>query len=206
MAMVCNDAGISSLPFHVFVSACMVGCWNAGLICGVRTLFRPFKLASQTMGATDQPPLVSNPTLHAGGAQIQPGWFVGSCTNTTMGISANLLLVIHGATETGVHGELYLSGDLGGGGPFNGNIGSSVITFTTCVPTAQTAIEWQGHIVAEQISGNYTVKRITRNWWLGVSNGSRAFGRVFLCERQDKLIPIKSARRGFSITDYMRGL
>lgn len=40
------------------------------------------------------------------------GWFVGTCANTTVGASANLLLFIHGASAGTIHGELGLSGDL----------------------------------------------------------------------------------------------
>jgi hypothetical protein len=90
--------------------------------------------------------------------KICPGWFVGKCTNKTVGLSANLLLTITGVNETTIHGELGLSGDLGGGGVFHGKIKGKSFEFTTCVPEMQTIIEWKGTLAADQISGEYIVK------------------------------------------------
>lgn len=88
---------------------------------------------------------------------IISGWFVGTCTNTTEGVSANLLLFIHGVTEGKVHGELGLSGELDGGGPFHGRLNDETMVFTTCVPAAQVVIEWRAQINAGQLSGTYSV-------------------------------------------------
>lgn len=85
------------------------------------------------------------------------GWYVGTCTNTTVSVSANLLLVIHGVNGSTIHGELGLSGDLAGGGPFHGSTNNGAITFTTCLPAAQMVIEWRGELSATTISGTYSV-------------------------------------------------
>ncbi|MEK7782018.1 MAG: hypothetical protein AAB370_11015 [Verrucomicrobiota bacterium] len=84
-------------------------------------------------------------------------WYVGTCTNTTSDITANLLLQIHGATETRVHGELGLFGNLAGGGPFHASLDSGTIRFTTCIPAIQVVIEWTGKRVGDRYSGSYQV-------------------------------------------------
>ena len=83
------------------------------------------------------------------------GWFVGVCTNTTVNLSANLLLLIHGVTDTAIHGELKLSGDLDGGGPFYGRIRGGTIAFMTCIPAQQVVIEWRSDISETGYSGTY---------------------------------------------------
>jgi DnaJ like chaperone protein len=85
------------------------------------------------------------------------GWYVGTCTNRTVSLSANMLIVIHGATGSTIHGELGLSGDLGGGGPFHGSIHEGEFVFTTCAPANQTVIEWRGELSENPISGTYSV-------------------------------------------------
>lgn len=85
------------------------------------------------------------------------GWYVGTCTNTTSNITANLLLQIHGATETRMHGELGLFGNLAGGGHFHASLDGGVIRFTTCIPAVQAVIEWIGKRVADGYSGSYQV-------------------------------------------------
>jgi len=85
------------------------------------------------------------------------GWFVGTCTNATISISANLLLVIHGMSGGTIYGELGLSGELGGGGPFHGTINDGTIVFTTCLPANQTVIEWCAELSENKISGTYSV-------------------------------------------------
>lgn len=85
------------------------------------------------------------------------GWFVGTCTNTTIDTTANLLLRIHGATDTRMHGELNLSGNLGGGGPFHATLHQRWIRFTTCLPALLTVIEWSGERTADGFSGSYKV-------------------------------------------------
>lgn len=85
------------------------------------------------------------------------GWFVGTCTNSTAHTSANLLLRIHGATETRIHGELSLFGDLGGGGPFHGTVQGETVRFTTCLPALQIVIEWDGRRTGDGMAGTYEV-------------------------------------------------
>jgi hypothetical protein len=51
--------------------------------------------------------------------KILPGWFAGTCTNTTVNQTANLLLRIYGATDFRMHGELGVYGNLDGGGSFH---------------------------------------------------------------------------------------
>jgi len=86
------------------------------------------------------------------------GWHVGTCTNTTEGFSANLLLTIYWATDTTLHGELALFGDLAGGGAFQGAIDNGQVTFTTAVPAAQVAITWRGTISGGALAGDYVVR------------------------------------------------
>lgn len=85
------------------------------------------------------------------------GWYVGTCTNTNVSVSANLLLVIHGTSGGTMHGELGLSGKLGGGGPFHGTIQGETFVFTTCLPAEQMVIEWRGELSETTISGTYSV-------------------------------------------------
>jgi hypothetical protein len=85
------------------------------------------------------------------------GWFVGTCTNTTVGASANLLLLIHAVSSATVHGELGLSGELSGGGPFHGRINGDHLVFTTCMPIVQTVIEWRAKMSEGTVSGTYSV-------------------------------------------------
>lgn len=85
------------------------------------------------------------------------GWYVGTCTNTTTDTTANLLLRIHGATDTRIHGELSLSGNLGGGGPFHASLHQGQIRFTTCLPALQTVIEWIGERSTDGFTGSYKV-------------------------------------------------
>lgn len=91
-------------------------------------------------------------------SKILPGWFVGTCTNTTANITANLLLRIYGATDSRMHGELRLYGDLGGDGPFHASVKHGRIAFTTCTPACQTIIEWSGTRSDGGFSGTYKVE------------------------------------------------
>jgi len=86
------------------------------------------------------------------------GWLVGTCTNTTVGMTANLMLTIYGTPDAKVHGDLALFGDLGGGGAFQGLITSDHITFTTTVPAEQIVIEWQGAILGGHVNGTYVAR------------------------------------------------
>ena len=85
------------------------------------------------------------------------GWFVGTCTNSTVNTSANLLLHIHGATEVRIHGELSLFGELDGGGPFHGTVLGETVRFTTCLPALQIVIEWEGKRTGDGMAGTYDV-------------------------------------------------
>ncbi len=91
-------------------------------------------------------------------SSLLPGWYIGTCTNTTVGIKDNLVLTIYGVTVSTLHGELALAGALGGGSAFQGTIANGQIRFTTIVPTAQLAITWQGIISDDQLSGSYVVR------------------------------------------------
>lgn len=86
------------------------------------------------------------------------GSHVGSCTNTTAGWAANLLLTIHGVTATALHGDLVLLGDLGNGGLFQGQRDHDQVTFTTAGPDEQFTIAWEGTIAGGELSGTYVVK------------------------------------------------
>ncbi len=85
------------------------------------------------------------------------GWLVGTCANSTVSLSANLLLRIHGVAENRIHGELCLYGELGGGGPFHGSIQGDNVRFTTCVPAMQMVIAWIGNQTDEGLAGTYEV-------------------------------------------------
>jgi len=89
---------------------------------------------------------------------IIPGWYVGTCTNTTAGLTDNLVLTVYGVTPTTLHGELALAGVLGGGSPFQGTIANGQIRFTTIVPSAQLAVIWQAVIADAGLSGSYVVR------------------------------------------------
>jgi len=93
-------------------------------------------------------------------SNILLGWYVGTCTNTTVGLSANLLLVIHGASGGTIHGELALAGDLGGGGSFYGEFKDEQLIFATCTPSVQTVIEWKAKISESRLKlfGAYAVR------------------------------------------------
>ena len=84
-------------------------------------------------------------------------WFVGTCVNSTANETANLLLLIHGGTEARMHGELSLSGELGGGGPFHADVQGDRLRFTTCLPVLQTVVEWQGQRTERGLAGTYQV-------------------------------------------------
>jgi len=84
-------------------------------------------------------------------------WFVGTCTNRTVDVSANMLLLVHGVTENRIYGELKLYGDLGGGGPFHGGVHQDTIRFTTCLPELQMVIIWVGTLTGEVFAGTYEV-------------------------------------------------
>ena len=85
------------------------------------------------------------------------GWFVGTCVNSSVSETANLLLLIHGGTATRVHGELSLFGELGGGGPFHGRVHGHKLRFTTCLPLLQTVVEWHGQRTESGLAGTYQV-------------------------------------------------
>lgn len=85
------------------------------------------------------------------------GWFVGTCVNSTVNQTANLLLLIHGGTAARVHGELSLFGELGGGGPFHGSWQKDQLRFTTCLPLLQTVVEWRGERTERGLAGTYQV-------------------------------------------------
>jgi len=87
-----------------------------------------------------------------------PGWHVGTCTNTTAGMTDNLVLTVYGVTIPTFHGELALGGVLGGGSPFQGTIANGQVQFTTIVPAMQLAITWQGIITGTGLSGSYVVR------------------------------------------------
>ena len=86
------------------------------------------------------------------------GWYVGNCTNTTAGVTDNLMLTIFGVTVSTLHGELVLAGVLGGGSPFQGTIANGQVRFATIVPTTQLGITWQGIISETGLSGSYVVR------------------------------------------------
>ena len=83
------------------------------------------------------------------------GWFAGTCTNTTAGITANLLVHIYGATAFRMHGELGLYGNLCGSGPFHASLSHGRARFTTCVPAYQVVIEWSGDLTGNGFAGTY---------------------------------------------------
>ena len=86
------------------------------------------------------------------------GWHVGRCTSTAAGLTANLILSIHGVTATTLHGELVLLGDLGGGGMFQGLRDHDQVTFTTEGLDEQVTIAWEGTIADSELSGTYVVR------------------------------------------------
>ena len=91
-------------------------------------------------------------------SKLLPGWFAGTCTNTTANQSANLLLHIYGATDTRMHGELGLYGNLGGSGPFHASLKEGRVLFTTCQPARQVVIEWSGDRSDNGFTGTYKVE------------------------------------------------
>jgi hypothetical protein len=91
-------------------------------------------------------------------SNIRAGWFAGTCTNTTAGITANLLLKIHGATDRRMHGELGLYGNLGGSGPFYASLDHGRVRFTTCMPAYQVVIEWSGDLTENGFAGTYVTE------------------------------------------------
>ena len=86
------------------------------------------------------------------------GWHVGTCTNTSAGLTANLMLTIYGVTVSTIHGELALAGALGGGSPFQGTLANGQVRFTTVAPAEQFAITWQANILDTCLSGTYVVR------------------------------------------------
>ncbi len=104
-------------------------------------------------------PVVSKPNKDAMNINSTiVGWNIGTCSNTTMGATANLLLTVYGVTETTLHGELELSGNLEGGGAFQGTIDNGQVSFVTTVPAQQVAITWKGIISGSTLSGTYVVQ------------------------------------------------
>jgi hypothetical protein len=91
-------------------------------------------------------------------SKIVPGWFAGTCTNTTVNQSANLLLHIFGGTDSRMYGQLGVYGNLGGGGPFHANLKERRLLFTTCQPAHQSVIEWSGDRTEDGFSGTYKVE------------------------------------------------
>jgi len=90
--------------------------------------------------------------------KVPPGWFAGTCTNTTVNQTANLLLRIYGATDSRMHGELGVYGNLGGGGPFHASLKEGRVLFTTCQPAHQSVIEWSADRTDDGFSGTYKVE------------------------------------------------
>jgi hypothetical protein len=134
-------AQFSSGPIVLMADCCITGLWYSGIVCGIWTLiYRPI-----TKSKFEAP-------------AFAPAWFVGKCTNTTMGASANLLLIIHGVSSGKIYGELGLSGDLVGSGSFEGKVTGADIVFSTCVPAEQVVIEWLGQIAHGQIRGTYSAR------------------------------------------------
>ena len=84
------------------------------------------------------------------------GWYVGVCTNTTVGMSANLRLTLY-ATNSLLYGELELAGDLQGGGKVQGTIANEEFAIATVMPAEQTSITWHGRFIGGEIQGTYVV-------------------------------------------------
>jgi hypothetical protein len=70
------------------------------------------------------------------------GYFVGECRNETVGLTANLVMFLHGAGQSRIHGELGIYGELDGGGAFHGKIAGNSISFSTSEPSIHLVIEW----------------------------------------------------------------
>lgn len=84
--------------------------------------------------------------------------YAGACHNSTADVTANLLIVTYGVPTTKVYGELLLFGDLGGAGPFVGELTNDTVRFATCLPELQMSIAWTGVATATGFDGHYVVE------------------------------------------------
>lgn len=83
------------------------------------------------------------------------GTYVGSCQNLTFQKQATLTLVIN-QDGNSISGNLSLSDELGGGGPFSGKIEDNIISFTTIDPLVG-KLFWTGTASGRHINGTYQV-------------------------------------------------
>jgi len=159
---------IVRIPLEFLIQAL----WISAIFSGIHTFFDLFKSVKPVTNNSSQTfvadagitvpegvmPVDNMPPCSNIEQQSSIGWYVGVCTNTTVGLSANLLLAIHSTSGSSLHGDLRLSGDLKGDGPIHGTINSSgTFAFTTCIPASQIIIEWNGCISDREITGTYIV-------------------------------------------------
>jgi hypothetical protein len=87
------------------------------------------------------------------------GWHVGTCTDASVSVTANLMLAIYEATNTTLHGEVSLfdTQDVVTVS-FRGTIKNGQAVFTATVPRTKTTITWQGIISGTELTGTYTAR------------------------------------------------
>ncbi len=85
------------------------------------------------------------------------GWHIGTCTDASMSVTANLMLTIYEATEAALHGEVSLFDTVDVVTvPFRGTIKNGQVVFTAEVPRTKTSITWQGIISGTDLRGTYS--------------------------------------------------
>jgi hypothetical protein len=84
------------------------------------------------------------------------GTYVGTCENLTFEKQANITLVLD-ESERGISGNLSISGELMGGGPFAAKIDGRNLTFTT-EDQILGKLYWSGFVDGPHIKGTYHVE------------------------------------------------
>jgi hypothetical protein len=88
---------------------------------------------------------------------IDPGFYFGTCTNTTVNVTARIALALAAQDKDLVPGTLGIYGELGGGGDFLATKTGNKICFTTHEPEHKISIVWQGTLQDGNIEGTYSV-------------------------------------------------
>ena len=83
------------------------------------------------------------------------GTYVGNCQNLTFQKQANITIVLN-QDKNAITGNLFLSGELGGGGALVGQIQGNTISFTTTDPLIG-KLFWTGTVSGRNIKGAYHV-------------------------------------------------
>jgi hypothetical protein len=88
---------------------------------------------------------------------IAPGFYFGTCTNSTVNVTARIALALDSGSHDLIPGTLGIYGELAGGGDFTATSTCDSICFTTHEPKHKISIVWQGVLRNRKFEGSYKV-------------------------------------------------